>query len=276
MPKKQPAKPAATQQASNTTPSQPTSTSTTTTAPTPAADSKSEPASISSEVKNASESLVTGAELENSINSIVGMGFSRELVVAAMKEAFNNPARAVELLTSGFQIPTQTETHTTQTNPAPARAQTPSQPAAHPPASGGGGSGVFDGLKQHPQFPMLCMLAQQGGQEALRQILEYFRQVSPPLLQLIVQNQQEFIQLLSTPVGGAEQVDATRLSQQPTSQATPPGVVRLTITPEDERAIMNIVSMGFDRNRVVEAYFLFEKDEAQTINYLLNNPESDN
>jgi len=275
MPKKQPAKPAAsaTQQASNTTPSQTASTSTATT-PAPAADSK--PQEVSSEVKNASESLVTGSELENSINNIVGMGFSRELVVAAMRAAFNNPARAVELLTSGFQIPTQSETHST---PAPAQTpsqppQTPSQPAARPAPATGGGSGVFDGLKQHPQFPVLCMLAQQGGQEALRQILEYFAQVSPLLLQLIVQNQAEFIQLLSTPVaqvGG----DATP-SSPPPSQATPPGVVRLTITPEDERAIMNIVSMGFDRNRVVEAYFLFEKDEAQTINYLLNNPDSDN
>jgi UV excision repair protein RAD23 len=219
--------------------------------------------------KNASESLLTGSDLESSINNIVGMGFTRELVVEAMKEAFNNPSRAVDLLTSGWQ-PSQA------TSPPPAQPQTstpvssqPQPQQSRPPASGGGS--VFDGLKQHPQFPMLCMLAQQGGEEALRKILEYFAQVSPPLLQLIVQNQEEFIRLLSTPVTQAE------APPQPAATGpTTPGVVRLTVTPEDERAIHNIVSMGFDRNRVLEAYFLFEKDEAQTINFLLNNPDTDN
>jgi len=244
------------------------------------------PSTESNEQKNAGGTLVTGEALEASINNIVAMGFSRELVVAAMKAAFNTPARAVELLTSGFQLP-QASTQPPPANSQPPAAQptttTTTQPQQQPqatsnttqtrppPASTSTGSGVFDGLKQHPQFPTLCMLAQQGGHDALRQILEYFSQVSPQLLNLIVQNQEEFIRLLQTPIGPADVSPAS-----PPSGPSTPGVVRLTVTPEDERAIHNIVSMGFDRNRVLEAYFLFEKDEAQTINFLLNNPESDN
>jgi len=241
---------------------------------------------ISADEKNASESLVTGAELEASIANIVGMGFPREQVVEAMKVAFNNPPRAVELLTSGLPLPTTTAPPPSQppqqtTVPHPSGATTGNtaqqqqqQPQPQQPSGGQRGAGsVFDGLKQHPQFPMLCMLAQQGGQDALRQILEYFSQVSKPLLNLIIQNQEEFIRLLSTPITATDLSTATA---SPPPGPTTPGVVRLTVTPEDERAIHNIVSMGFDRNRVLEAYFLFEKDEQQTINFLLNNPDSDN
>jgi len=248
---------------------------TTTTAPPPTDTSKHErptqtESSVSSEEKSAAESLVTGAELEASITNISAMGFPREQVVEAMKICFNNAARAVELLTSGMPLPQTTSV----SSAPPAQPQATSQPPssttpAQPPA--GRGTGVFDGLKQHPQFPMLCMLAQQGGQDALRQILEYFSQVSKPLLNLIIQNQEEFIKLLSTPVTSAD----VSTPSPPPGPSTP-GVVRLTVTPEDERAIHNIVSMGFDRNRVLEAYFLFEKDEAQTINFLLNNPDTDN
>jgi len=246
-------------------PAQPTQTPSTT-AP-PPTDSKSEQ-NVPSQERTAAETVVTGSEQESSIANIVNMGFPRELVVEAMKAAFNVPARAVELLTSGFKMPQQTHT-TPQPTSQPTSHQTPQQPSHSRPTPVGGSTGVFDGLKQHPQFPMLCMLAQQGGQDALRQILEYFAQVSPPLLNLIIENKEEFIRILSTPV-------QSETPAVPPSVPNTPGVVRLTVTPEDERAINNIVSMGFDRNRVLEAYFLFEKDEAQTINFLLNNPENDN
>jgi UV excision repair protein RAD23 len=264
MVKKLPAKPVATAPTPATTTAPPPSDQITNVKP-----PQTEP-TVTSEQKNAAESLVTGSELEASIANIVAMGFPRELVVEAMKAAFNNPARAVDLLTSGFQPPQATSPQPAQQQPSSTPSVSPPQGStASRPASAGGS--VFDGLKQHPQFPMLCMLAQQGGQDALRQILEYFAQVSPPLLYLIEQNQEEFIRLLSTPVTQTEVPPAST----PTGPTTP-GVVRLTVTPEDERAIHNIVSMGFDRNRVLEAYFLFEKDEAQTINFLLNNPDNDN
>jgi len=83
-----------------------------------------------------------------------------------------------------------------------------------------------------------------------------------------MQNQDEFIRLLNTPVPGAP------VRQSP-GGVVPPGVIQVQVTPEDERVINNLVNMGFERNRVMEAYFLFEKDETLTANYLLNNPEFD-
>jgi len=151
----------------------------------------------------------------------------------------------------------------------PRAAPTPATTA--PPATGGAGlASVFEGLRQHPQFQQLCTLAQTGGEEALKQILTYFAQTNRPLLELIMENQEEFIRLLNTPVHGVQGGGI----QGPPGVA-PPGVIRVHVTPEDERVINNLVNMGFERNRVMEAYFLFEKDETMTANYLLNNPDFD-
>jgi len=235
------------------------------------------------------ESVFGTAEYEKSISNIVEMGFPRDQVIAAMRASFNNPARAVEYLTTGIPPDAVSTGPTRIQRPPTAQTQQTSQSGAQPQGQGqaqaqaqaqvqgqgqsqGQGSGaqhgasVFDGLRQHPQFPQLCMLAQQGGEEALKQILTYFAQTNRPLLDLIMQNQDEFIRLLNTPVPG---------SAAGLPGVTPPGVIRVQVTPEDERVINNLVNMGFERNRVMEAYFLFEKDETLTANYLLNNPEFD-
>jgi len=196
------------------------------------------------------------------------MGFQREQVTAALRVSFNNPERAVDYLTNGFP-PEPTPVARPQPRPTPSSGPTtPATPASpsvrSPPAQT---SGVFDGLRQHPQFAHLCVLAQQGGEEALKQILLYFNETSPPLLDLIMKNQDEFIRLLNTPVQGPGLVGPQGGPSQ--------GVIRVHVTPEDEAIINNLVGMGFERNRVLEAYFLFEKDETLTANYLLNNPDGD-
>jgi len=246
--------------------------------------------------KSVSEVLLTGPELEKSIDNIVDMGFPRDQVILAMRASFNNPARAVDYLTNGIppevtslaQPPPARQQQTAppprtapttsplpsqrppQTKP-PIQSSTPSPvtPPSHP-TTPQSVSHVFDGLRQHPQFHQLCALAQQGGEDALKQILTYFAQTNRPLLDLIMQNQEEFIRLLSTPVSGSAPPQGGPGGAPPPNS---PGVIRLHVTPEDERVINNLVAMGFDRNRVLEAYFLFEKDETMTANYLLNNPD---
>ncbi len=62
-------------------------------------------------------------------------------------------------------------------------------------------SGVFDFLRQHPQFSTLKAMVQTNP-GLLQPVLAQLGQQNPQLLQLINTHQQEFIQLLNEPVGG--------------------------------------------------------------------------
>jgi len=232
---------------------------------------------------SASAAAAQQQEYNASVERICELGFPRDQVEAALRAAFNNADRAVEYLFNG--IP---DTAMAAVQPAaqvqPAQ---PAQPAAQPAqarappspqrAAVAGGSGVFDALRNHPQFPALCNLAQTGGEDALKQILTYFAQTNPQLIQVIAQHQDEFIQLLNTPLpnagagaGGLGGVGGGLGGAGPT-----PGVIRVQVTPEDEQIINTLVGMGFDKNKVMEAYFLFEKDYTMTANYLLNNGQEE-
>jgi len=74
-------------------------------------------------------------------------------------------------------------------------------------------------------------------------------QQHPQLLHLIADHQDEFIDLLREPgdTGG----------------------VQIQLTPQDQEAINHLIGLGFTKNKAVEAYFLFEKDEQMAANYLL-------
>ena len=49
-------------------------------------------------VASAESTLVTGDEYESQIQEMMAMGFSREMVIQAMRASFNNPTRAVDYL----------------------------------------------------------------------------------------------------------------------------------------------------------------------------------
>ena len=63
-------------------------------------------------------------------------------------------------------------------------------------------SGVFDFLRNHPQFNALRQMVQANPQ-LLQPVLQQLGQQNPQILGLISQHQQEFINLINEPVQGS-------------------------------------------------------------------------
>jgi len=234
------------------------------------------------------------------------MGFPKDQVLLALRASFGNPDRALEYLlngipegalqppqqplarpqagsgsgssaatggagatggaTGGIRLPANilpTSGISTGGIQLPANILPPSLMGAHGAGgvgagSGGGGGGgagapgggVFDFLRNHPAFPQLRQIARDDPAR-LQEIMTRLVQQTPQLLPLIAQHQDEFIDLLREP-GPA------------------PGGIQIQVTPKDQDAIDHLVGLGFSRNKAMEAYFLFEKDEQMAANYLLS------
>jgi len=283
-----PATPAAAPAAAPATAS--ASTTTTTTSSTPATPAATTPAPAvaaapqpatpaavtpAASAPSADAGLVTGSEYENTITSLTEMGFERSQAVAAMRAAFNNPERAVEYLFNGIPAgaaapapaaaaPTPMDTTPASSAPA-AAAPTPSSPAA--PASGAAAqtpAGVFDFLRNHPQFTMLREMVQNNPQ-LLQTVLEQLGQQNPQLLNMITANQEEFVRFINTPTTEGEGAAAP-------GGGAPRGAEQgyITVTQEEKDAIERLQGLGFPRQSVIEAFFACDKDETVAANYLLN------
>ncbi|BDA44782.1 Ubiquitin receptor RAD23b [Coccomyxa sp. Obi] len=255
-----------------------------------------------------SNSLLMGSALESTIAGIVEMGFERKEVVRAMRAAFNNPDRAVEYLMTGIpnnvEVPTPAPpagaTPTTvpvsggtaaPTSAAPASGGAPtSGPNAQPldmfapqAAAGAGGTGgaggPLDFLRSNPQFIALRQIVQSNPM-ILQPMLQELGKQNPELLTLINANQQEFLRIINEPVP-PEQIQ--EVSQQIAQfQAAgmgaagqgggdlPPGAVAVHLTEEEQAAIQRLETLGFDRNRCIEAFLLCERDETLAANFLFD------
>lgn len=246
----------------------------------------------------ASSNIVTGDQTDEVIANIMAMGYPRDQVIAALRASFNNPDRAVEYLltgnipnvdfggapaggagggsdggASGFAMPGAVD--------APGGLDL-SQDAVDMPTDDGEGEGVgaegnandpFAMLRQHPQFTALRMMVQQNPQ-MLQPVLQQLGQQNPEILRIIQQNQQAFIQMLNEPVTPEQmaQIQA-QAAQMGMGEDVPPGHEQavIQVTQEEKEIIDRIVGMGFDRNRVIEAFLACEKNEELTVNFLLSN-----
>jgi len=285
--------PAATQTSSTTT-SAPTSTTTTTaTTPTPApavttttpAPSTTAPAPITAAQPGekistqSDDSFVKGAAYENVVNQLMEMGFERQLVVKALRAAFNNPDRAVEYLFNGIPASAEAESQappqgipqaapqaapqsapqsipqsTTQTAPQTTPFPQPNQQEAT-------GGSPLDFLRNQEQFRQLRQMIQANPQ-LLQPILQQLGQTNPHLLQTINENREEFLRLLREPAGAGGE-----------GGALPPGYIQ--VTQEEKEAIERLQGLGFDRQKVIEAFFACDKNETLAANYLFDHANDD-
>jgi UV excision repair protein RAD23 len=163
---------------------------------------------------------------------MMSMGFERPQVMAAMRAAFNNPDRAMEYLMDGIPEHLQRETAApavaSPTVPAAGAGATPAIPAAGAAtaattggdepinlfeaaaqagqggrgaagagaAAAGGANPSMDFLRNSPHFQHLRQLVQQQP-AMLEPILQQVADGNPQLAQMIGQNQEQFLQLLS-------------------------------------------------------------------------------
>lgn len=98
-------------------------------------------------------------------------------------------------------------------------------------------SGVFDFLRNHPQFNALRQMVQQNPQ-LLQPVLAQLAQQNPQLIQLINQHQQEFIQLLNEPVPETGQNPLGGLGSMGGMGGTGgPSPQYVQVTPEEKAAI---------------------------------------
>lgn len=218
---------------------------------------------------------------EEMIDSITQMGFPRDEVINALRASFNNPDRAVEYLTNG--IPDNLETEeilpVPSTNPAAVSGTTSTgtdmeiaSDATHSIAA----DSPLSFLLQSPQFVQLRLVVQQNPR-LLGPLLEQIAQSNPEILELIKDNQEDFMALIQAPISDAE-LQALAAQEDLEGEdgdedgalgggaVDPTNVIQ--VTEEEKSAIERLMALGFDRPRVIEAYFACDKNETIAANFL--------
>ncbi|KAF2840374.1 UV excision repair protein Rad23 [Patellaria atrata CBS 101060] len=126
--------------------------------------------------------------------------------------------------------------------------------------TGGLSASSLDFLRNNPQFQQLRQVVQQQPQ-MLEPILQQVGAGNPQLAQLIAQNPEQFLQLLS------EDADE--------DAPLPPGAQAISVTEEEREAIERLCRLGFERDLVIQAYFACDKNEELAANFLFDQPEDD-
>jgi UV excision repair protein RAD23 len=221
---------------------------------------------------NTSTTTTSVSVNEEAVNSISEMGFPRDEVIRALRASFNNADRAVEYLTNGIPEGIVEEEGDASNEP-----------------NGGGDLSEVNGhatsvadnplafLLQSPQFIQLRLVVQQNPR-LLGPLLEQIAQSNPEVFELIKDNQEDFMSLIQTPLTetelsqlaaetGDEGEDGAGDDYEDTEEGTDPTAV-IQVSEEEQAAIERLMALGFDRPRVVEAYFACDKNETIAANFL--------
>ncbi|WRX15241.1 Ubiquitin-like domain - like 5 [Theobroma cacao] len=253
----------------------------------------------------AASNLVAGSHLEGAIQQILDMGggtWDRDIVVRALRAAYNNPERAVEYLYSvstfprsylktekfgNSGIPEQAEVPPVArapvvgqaTNP-PAQPQQPAQaspvptsgpnanpldlfPQGLPNMGAGGGAGAGTlDFLRNSQQFQALRAMVQANPQILQPMLQELGKQNPHLMRLIQEHQADFLRLINEPAEGGEGNILGQLAE-----AMPQAV---QVTPEEREAIERLEAMGFDRATVLQVFFACNKNEELAANYLLD------
>ncbi|CAA6662263.1 unnamed protein product [Spirodela intermedia] len=247
-------------------------------APPSSTEAPSQPLVSANTYDQAVSNLVSGDNHEQVVQQLMDMGggnWDKDKVLRALRAAYNNPERAVEYLYSG--IPASAEVAVPVDHLASDQAvateaaggQVPLTglpnssplnmfPQGTPALSAGISSGTLDFLRNNEQFQILRSMVQANPRSYSKQ--------NPELLRLIQEHNAEFLQLINEPPEEGDEVDM--FDEQPDQET-------ISVTPAEQEAIERIEAMGFDRARVIEAFFACDRNEELAANYLLEHAGDD-
>jgi len=237
----------------------------------PAQQQPPQPASATGNAPAASQdSFLSPEAREKALTELTDMGFERTQAELALRASFYHVERAAEYLITGT-IPSLGE------GPASSQGgesgQTPTGSESSAGGQRAGGAEDLRTLSQSPQFQALRQLIQTNPDQ-LQTLMQTLQATQPDLYQLIEQRPQEFLELLNQADEGDDGGDDDDSLQGGAEGGAggqgPPGTVTITLSPQDQQAINRLQDMGFERNRVIEAFLACDRNEELAANYLLS------
>eukprot|EP00871_Galdieria_phlegrea_P003786 jgi/Galph1/4408/GphlegSOOS_G3048.1 len=279
-------------------------------------------ATESSQTSEVTSDFVIGSQYEATVKNLMEMGFEEQQVKRALRAAFHNPDRAVEYLFQGIPESIEQElgdprsaqgasvSQQTSSETVPRETSTDTRSESQPfnmfqpqrttetlsqPTESTGHSGSLDFLTRIPQFHMMRRLIQ-ANPRILQPMLQELAQANPSLLDLIHQNQQEFIRLLNEPTEDSEGLNEEQVQElvnslsgsggeggvgeESSGMVNVPimiGVSYIQVTPEEREQIERLESlispMGVSRAAILEAWLACDRNEELAANYILSNLE---
>jgi UV excision repair protein RAD23 len=214
------------------------------------------------------DSFLSPEAREKALTELTDMGFDRTQSELALRASFYHVERAAEYLING-NIPIEGAA-----SQGGESGQTPSGSESSTGRRQPGGAEDLSELSQNPQFQALRQLIQQNPDQ-LQTLMQTLQATQPELYQLIEQRPQEFLELLNQVDEGDDGGDDDDPLQGGAEGGGmggqgPPGTVTITLSPQDQQAINRLQDMGFERNRVIEAFLACDRNEELAANYLLS------
>jgi UV excision repair protein RAD23 len=134
-------------------------------------------------------------------------------------------------------------------------------------------------LRDQEQFQQMKALLQQNPQ-MLNAVLQQIGSSNPQLLQLISQNQEDFIRMINEPDSGSAAAGSSggggggggggSAGEAGGAEGLLGAGGVIQVSPDDKAAIERLKALGFPEHLVVQAYFACEKNENLAANFLLS------
>jgi len=279
---------------------------------TPAAASSTTPSSAggaAATVQSANSNLVMGAGVEAMVNDLMALGFPRDQVVAALRASFNNPDRAAEYLFNG--IPDHVlnamggggggaaagappaggaaggasgaSSGASSAQQAASLAQAAGQSAASLNSGGSVPAGLNPQLADMLNSPELSQfrVLLQSNPQLLPVLLQQLQQSHPELLEQLGNDPQALAHvasMLGLGAGGPLGAGGGGGGAGPSGDGIirgPQGQVLIQITQEEKSQLDHLESLGFSRQRALEAWLICERNQEMAANYLFENGMDD-